>query len=128
MKISTTTYYVLFPRFPNQIPQWSQNQPGRQKLVNDEDESKLLQYIESCQTNYNCIRPFEARYWLENYIKETKGENIVLDRLWFYRFRQTIDISGTWLENTFELQKTPKGYMTHDSMLSWINDILMPYE
>ena len=32
--------------------------------------------------------------------------------------RPPIDIRGTWLENTFEWQKTPKCYMTHDSMLA----------
>ena len=57
LKISTRTYYILFPRFPNQIPEWSQNLPGRPRLVTDEDENQLLQCIETCQTTYNCIRP-----------------------------------------------------------------------
>ena len=35
----------------------------------------------------NCIRPKEAREWLQNYIFETRKQNIVLDRFWFHRFR-----------------------------------------
>lgn len=237
MKISTSTYYLFNSIKPIQI-QRIQELPGRPKIVSDEDEIQLLRHIEFCQSTFNCIRPREARQWLERYILETKGQNITLDRCWFYRFRQrhsdqlkvikvhsresqrcdvnaadinlyfnqliealnkisnyslvvnmdesgfysrplkntsqnccfisgctippafrevqdashisivaavTMDgrtlkpmllsvnqkppsnIKNTWLENTFEWHQTPKGYMNHDSMFSWIKNILIPY-
>lgn len=37
------------------------------------------------------------------------------------------NIKNTSFENTFEWDQTPKGYMNHDSMLSWIKNILISY-
>lgn len=37
------------------------------------------------------------------------------------------EIRGTFLENSFDWAQTPKGYMTHDSMISWVHDILISY-
>lgn len=37
------------------------------------------------------------------------------------------EIRGTWLEVTFELFQTPKGYMNHDSIITWMRKILFPY-
>lgn len=87
LKISISTYYLLFSNCQTQN-QYIQNLPGLPTLVNNEDEMQLLQYIELCQSKYNCISSREARHWLEQHILATKGENITLDRLWFYRFRQ----------------------------------------
>ena len=87
MKISTSTYYLFNSIKPIQI-QSIQELPGSHKIVRDEDEIQLLGLIEFCQSTFNCIRPCEARKWLERYILETKGQNITLDRCWFYRFMQ----------------------------------------
>lgn len=72
LRISTATYYALFPLHNNSIPQSSQNSPGRPPLTSVDDENALLTYIRECQMSLNCIRPKEAREWLQNYILETK--------------------------------------------------------
>lgn len=87
MKISTSAYYLFNSIKPIQI-QSIQELPGRPRIVSDEDEIQLLRHIEFCQSTFSCIRPREARQWLERYILETKGQNITLEGCWFYRFRQ----------------------------------------
>ena len=37
------------------------------------------------------------------------------------------NIKGTWLEDQFEWFQTPKGYMNHLAMISWIKTVLIPY-
>ena len=52
-----------------------QNNPGHLRLVKEEDEIQLLKHIEYCQSTYNCIRPRDARHWLETYIKTTRVDS-----------------------------------------------------
>ncbi|KAK8890791.1 hypothetical protein M9Y10_027990 [Tritrichomonas musculus] len=87
-KISTATFYILYPA--NQLRNLTtfQSSPGRPTLVSKEDENSLLEYIKACQCEHKCIRPREAPEWLEHLIFVTKGQNITLDRFWFHRFKE----------------------------------------
>lgn len=48
LRISTTTFYILYPVHPAQNSFFISESPGRPSLVNPEDESALLQFIENC--------------------------------------------------------------------------------
>ena len=88
MRISTATYYILYPVKPPQNTFVFQNSRGRPTMVNQDDENSLLQHIEACQRAQDCIKPKEAREWLENFILINRGEKLTLDRFWFRRFRE----------------------------------------
>lgn len=87
MKISTATFYILYPLNPLQNMPNVQESRGRPTVVSPDDEIALLTYIEECQMACNCIKPKQAREWLENHILINKGKKVTLDRYWFHRFR-----------------------------------------